>query len=115
MLAVVPPAWVTWLAMTWALCWSLWATVDSWLHPRNDLPLRVCHAVHLLFCVQWFVFLTIRLSGAWTRTEYLEFVAPYAPIVFAAGPWAIWPIKHWFYRRTLRGTMTTGSEISGSS
>lgn len=113
MLGHVPPAWVPWLAMTWATCWSVWAAIDCWVAPRHAMTLRIAHLLHLAFCLQWSVFETLQLFGVWTRADYLDFVAPYAPVVFAAGPWAIWPIKHWFFRRTVRAehvAMTTVSE-----
>lgn len=114
MIAYVPPVWVTWAATVWALCWSLWAAVDCWCHPRHALTLRVAHALHLLFCVQWAAFLTLQFLGVWSRAEYLEVVAPYAPVVFAFGPWSIWPIKHWFYRRSVRAETVTITTVSES-
>lgn len=110
--AYVPPVIVTWLAIVWATTWSTWATIDAFRHPRDSMPVSIAHAVHLVFCLQWAAFLTMQLVGVWTRAQYLGVVAPYAPIVFAAGPWAIWPMKHWFFRHSKRlpGTGRTETE-----
>ena len=112
------PAWVTWSAVMWATCWSVWAAVDCLAHPRHALTLRIAHVLHLAFCLQWAVFLTVQFVGVWDRAEYLDVVAPYAPVVFAVGPWSIWPIRHLFDRRSVRAetvTMTTVSDSGSES
>lgn len=114
MLAWIPPVWVTWAAMMWALCWSVWACVDCWMPPRHVLTIRIAHIVHLAFCVQWAGFMTAQLFGVWDRAEYLDVVAPYAPVVFAVGPWSIWPIKHLFRRRSVRAETVTITTVSDS-
>ncbi len=102
MLAYVPPVEITWLTITWAACWSVWATVDSMLKPRHVTPVVVAHCINLLFSLQWWTFLTLQLTGVWSRAQYVEFVAPYAPVVFLVGPWSVWSIKHIASRRSLR-------------
>lgn len=113
-MAWIPPVWVTWAAMMWALCWSVWACVDSWLRPQRTLTDRIAHTMHLAFCVQWGGFMTAEFFGVWNRSEYLDVVAPYAPVVFFAGPWTIWSVAHWFQRRSVRAETVTMTTVSDS-
>lgn len=109
MLAWIPPVWLPWTALLWATAWTVWAAVDSWLPPRADLARRIALVLHLLFALQWLAFNTLQIIGVWSRHDYLDFVAPYAPIVYALGPWAIWPAKHFFLdRRSERARRVEG-------
>lgn len=111
MIAYVPPPWITSACIYWATCWSVWATIDCFLAPKRSVVVRTVYAINTLWCLQWSVFLTLWLTGVWTRAEYLDFVAPYAPAVFFAGPWSIWSIFHFTARRSVRRRRQSVSDL----
>lgn len=93
-IAYVPPIGFTWTAIAIGLIGNIIALVLTFKDPA-PLAIRMRYTIIpiLGFMTYWFICNTLQLFGMIDRPEYLELIAPVAPVAFLF----VWPAVAWSY------------------
>jgi uncharacterized BrkB/YihY/UPF0761 family membrane protein len=91
-LALAPPLWYSWAGLTAAVVLSALALVVTVRHDPARATRVIPCALHLAWCLLYWVPNTLRLLHWVTPGTYASFAAWMAGPVFLAGPWGMWPV-----------------------
>lgn len=94
MFAYVPPIAITWSAILVGLIGLIVALIFTFKDPR-PLAIRMRYTIIPIvgFMFYWFVCNSLQFFGFIDRPQYLELIAPVAPLAFLF----VWPAVAWSY------------------